>query len=64
MNYDSYELDQIYSEAVEDYVYEVLTLTDNQLLLEVLSRVSIDSEDEMVIVLRTISKEDLKKIYM
>ncbi len=64
MNYDSYELDQIYSEAVEDYVYEVLTLTDNQLLLEVLLRVNIDIEDEISIVLRTIAKEDLKKIYM
>ena len=64
MNYDSYELDQIYSEAVEDYVYEVLTLTDNQLLLEVLLRVNIDIEDEILIVLRTIAKEDLKKIYM
>ena len=62
MNYDSYELDQIYSEAVEDYVQEMLT--DNQLLLEVLSRVSIDIEDEILIVLRTIAKEDLKKIYM
>ena len=62
MNYDSYELDQIYSEAVEDYVYEVLTLTDNQLLLEVLLRVNIDIEDEISIVLRTIAKEDLKKI--
>ena len=56
MNYDSYELDQIYSEAVEDYVYEVLTLTDNQLLLEVLLRVNIDIEDEISIVLRTIAK--------
>ena len=64
MNYDSYELDQIYSEAVEDYVYEVLTLTDNQLLLEVLLRVNIDIEDEISIVLRTIAKEDVKKIYM
>ena len=64
MNYDSYELDQIYSEAVEDYVYEVLTLTDNQLLLEVLLRVNIDIEDEISIVLRTIAKEKLKKIYM
>ena len=64
MNYDSYELDQIYSEAVEDYVYEVLTLTDNQLLLEVLLRVNIDIEDEISIVLRTTAKEDLKKIYM
>ena len=64
MNYDSYELDQIYSEAVEDYVYEVLTLKDNQLLLEVLLRVNIDIEDEILIVLRTIAKEDLKKIYM
>lgn len=64
MNYDSYELDQIYSEAVEDYVYEVLTLTDNQLLLEVLLRVNIDIEDEISIVLRTIAKENLKKIYM
>ena len=64
MNYDSYELDQIYSEAVEDYVYEVLTLTDNQLLLEVLLRVNIDIEDEISIVLRTIAKEELKKIYM
>ncbi len=64
MNYDSYEVDQIYSEAVEDYVYEVLTLTDNQLLLEVLLRVNIDIEDEISIVLRTIAKEDLKKIYM
>ena len=62
MNYDSYELDQIYSEAVEDYVYELLT--DNQLLLEVLLRVNIDIEDEILIVLRTIAKEDLKKIYM
>ena len=43
MNYDSYELDQIYSEAVEDYVQEMLT--DNQLLLEVLLRVNIDIED-------------------
>ena len=60
MNYDSYELDQIYSEAVEDYVYELLT--DNQLLLEVLLRVNIDIEDEISIVLRTIAKEDLKKI--
>ena len=58
MNYDSYELDQIYSEAVEDYVYEVLTLTDNQLLLEVLLRVNIDIEDEISIVLRTIAKEE------
>ena len=64
MDYDSYELDQIYSEAVEDYVYEVLTLTDNQLLLEVLLRVNIDIEDEISIVLRTIAKEELKKIYM
>ena len=56
MNYDSYELDQIYSEAVEDYVYEVLTLTDNQLLQEVLLRVNIDIEDEISIVLRTIAK--------
>ena len=64
MNYDSYELDQIYSEAVEDYVYEVLTLKDNQLLLEVLLRVNIDIEDEILIVLRTIAKENLKKIYM
>ena len=64
MNYDSYELDQIYSEAVEDYVYEVLTCRDNQLLLEVLLRVNIDIEDEISIVLRTIAKEDLKKIYM
>ena len=48
--------------AVEDYVQEMLT--DNQLLLEVLSRVSIDSEDEMLIVLRTIAKENLKTIYM
>ena len=64
MNYDSYELDQIYSEAVEDYVYEVLTCRDNQLLLEVLLRVNIDIEDEILIVLRTIAKEDLKKIYM
>ena len=62
MNYDSYELDQIYSEAVEDYVQEMLT--DNQLLLEVLSRVSIDIKDEILIVLRTIVKEDLKKMYM
>ena len=62
MNYDSYELDQIYSEAVEDYVYELLT--DNQLLLEVLLRVNIDIEDEILIVLRTIAKENLKKIYM
>lgn len=62
MNYDSYEVDQIYSEAVEDYVYELLT--DNQLLLEVLLRVNIDIEDEILIVLRTIAKEDLKKIYM
>ena len=62
MNYDSYEVDQIYSEAVEDYVYEVLT--DNQLLLEVLLRVNIDIEDEILIVLRTIAKENLKKIYM
>ena len=60
MDYDSYELDQIYSEAVEDYVQE--TLTYNPLLLEMLSRVSIDSEDEMLIVLRTIAKENLKKI--
>ena len=64
MNYDSYELDQIYSEAVEDYVYEVLTCRDNQLLLEVLLRVNIDIEDEILIVLRTIAKENLKKIYM
>ena len=64
MNYDSYELDQIYSEAVEDYVYEVLTCRDNQLLLEVLLRVNIDIEDEISIVLRTITKENLKKIYM
>ena len=63
MNYDSYELDQIYSEAVEDYVYEVLTLTDNQLLLGVLLRANIDIEDEILIVLRTIAKENLKKIY-
>ena len=62
MNYDSYELDQIYSEAVEDYVQEMLT--DNQLLLEVLLRVNIDIEDEILIVLRTIAKEELKKIYM
>ena len=62
MNYDSYELDQIYSEAVEDYVYELLT--GNQLLLEVLLRVNIDIEDEILIVLRTIAKENLKKIYM
>ncbi len=54
MDYDSYESDQIYSEAVEDYVQEMLT--DNQLLLEVLSRVSIDIEDEILIVLRTIAK--------
>ena len=60
MDYDSYEKDQIYSEAVEDYVQEMLT--DNQLLREVLSRVSIDSEDEMLIVLRTIVKENFKKI--
>ena len=60
MDYDSYELDQIYSKAVEDYVQEMLT--DNQLLREVLSRVSIDSEDEMMIVLRTIVKENFKKI--
>ena len=64
MNYDSYELDQIYSEAVEDYVYEVLTLKGNQLFLEVLLRVNIDIEDEILIVLRTIAKENLKKIYM
>ena len=57
-----YELDQIYSEDIEDYVQEMLT--DNQLLVKVLSRVSIDSEDEMVIVLRAIAKEDLKKMYM
>ena len=56
------ELDQIYSEDVEDYLQEMLT--DNQLLLAVLSRVSTDSEDEMLIVLRTIAKEELKKMYM
>ena len=64
MNYGSYELDQIYSGAVEDYVYEVLTLKGNQLFLEVLLRVNIDIEDEILIVLRTIAKENLKKIYM
>ena len=62
MNYDSYDLDQIYSEAVEDEDYVQETLTYNPLLLEMLSRVSIDSEDEMLIVLRTIAKENLKKI--
>ena len=62
MDYDSYELDQRDSEAVKDYVQEMLT--DNQLLLEVLSRVSIDIKDEILIVLRTIVKEDLKKMYM
>ena len=62
MNYDSYELDQIYSEDVEDYLQEMLT--DNQLLVKVLSRVSTDGDDEMLIVLRTIAKEELKEIYM
>ena len=62
MDYDSYELDQRDSEAVKDYVQEMLT--DNQLLREVLSRVSIDSEDEMLIVLKAIAKEGLKKMYI